>query len=311
MDEASVCRGSARERMCRRKNNSPPAGANWRVPATQREHESHGSIKNRGTPTMSEMMDQTHGPEAQGRERRRERRAWVAGIAVVHGGGQSPSVWRVDNLSLGGASLVGDGALPAARLSLDLHVAGFPGVALEAKVLRRQLVTRAGRNAVKLVDVSEAQRQALGEILAADHAPSVVRRGALIVDGDSGRAPALSGELASLGFSVHRGTSPEQAAAWLQKETAEILLLDASVMQTHRWSLLQFVRDTAPEVRRFVVAGEVVGFRLYYAIKAGLVDGLVEPEMAGEALARRLLGHASAPGRSRARAVTRAAAHSR
>jgi hypothetical protein len=257
-------------------------------------------------------MDQTHGPEAQGRERRREQRAWVAGIAVVRSGAQPPSVWRVENLSLGGASLVGDGALPAARLSLELHVAGFPGVALEAKVLRRQLVTRAGRSAVRFVDVSEAQRQALGEILAADHAPAIVRRGALIVDGagEATPAPALSGELASLGFSVHCETSPEQGAAWLQRETIEILLLGAAAMQAHRWSLLQFVRDTAPEVRRFVVtASEVLGFRLYYAMKAGLVDGLVEPKMAGEALARHLLGAASAHGRSRARAVTRRPAH--
>jgi ActR/RegA family two-component response regulator len=258
---------------------------------------------------MSEVMDQTHEPEAQGRERRRERRAWVAGIAVVHGGGQTPSVWRVENLSLGGASLVGDGALPAARLSLELHVAGFPGVAVQAKVLRRQLVTRAGRSAVKFVDASEVQRQALREILAAEHTPAIVRRGALVVDGDGARAPGLSSELTSLGFSVHRETSPEQAAAWLQRETPEILLLDASVIQAHRWSLLQFVRDTAPEVRRFVLAGDVLGFRLYYAIKAGLVDGLVEPKMAGEALARRLLGAAPAPGRSRGRAAARRAAH--
>jgi hypothetical protein len=259
---------------------------------------------------MSEMMDETRGPEAEGRERRRERRAWVAGIAVVQGGGQTPSVWRVENLSLGGASLVGDGALPAARLSLDLHVAGFPGVSLEAKVLRRQLVTRAGRSAVKFVDLSEARRQALREILAADHTPSIVRRGAIIVDGEGAPAPGLASELAALGFSVRRETSPEQAAAWLQKETPEILLLDANAMQAHRWSLLQFVRDTAPEVRRFVVlASEVLGFRLYYATKAGLVDGLVEPKMAGEALARHLLGAASPARRSGARGVTRRSAH--
>jgi hypothetical protein len=243
-------------------------------------------------------MDQTHEPEAQGRERRRERRAWVAGIAVVSSGSQTPSVWRVDNLSLGGASLVGDGALPAARLSLSLHVAGFRGLALEARVLRRQLVTRAGRSAVKFMDVSEEERQTLREILAADHAPSVARRRALIVDREGAKTPGLSGELASLGFSVHRETAPEQAAAWLQKETAEILLVGASVIEAHRWSLLQFVRDTAPEIRRFVLASDVRGFRLYYAIKAGLVDGLVEPKMAGDTLARHLLG--ARPSRSRA-----------
>jgi hypothetical protein len=244
---------------------------------------------------MSLLMDETRLPGSRGRERRRERRIAVPGIAVVHIGAQTPSVWRVTDLSLGGASLVGDGALAPARLSLGLHVAGCRALDLEARVLRRQLVTRAGKCAVRFVDTSEAQRQALQEIMAVDHTPAEVRRRALVVVGGAAdRAPTLSAELSRLGFAVRRETAPEQGAAWLQKETAEILLVDESVVEASRWSLLQFARDTAPEVRRFVLAADVRRFRLYYAIKAGLVDGLVEPQMAGDSLARHLLGAAPA-----------------
>jgi PilZ domain len=244
-------------------------------------------------------MNDTRVPEAQGSERRRERRIWVAGIALARGGAQPPSAWRVTNLSSGGASLVGDGAaLPPGPLALGLHVAGFEGVELEARVLRRQLVTRAGRCAVEFVGVTEAQRRALRDILAADHTPVIVQRRALVVEGPEAHTPALPRQLEALEFSVRRETSPERGAAWLQRESTEVLLVGESIIGASSWSLLQFVRDTAPEIRRFVLASDVRTFRLYYAIKAGLVDGLIEPKMAGDALARHLLG--SAPVKARA-----------
>jgi PleD family two-component response regulator len=266
-------------------------------------------------------MDEAQAPGAgvEGRERRRQRRVSVAGVAVVEGGGQPPCVWRVANLSLGGASLVGDNTLPAGALSLGLHVAGFPVVELSAKILRRQLVTRAGKSAVKFIDVPEAQREILRQILAADHTPAEVSRRALIIEREGARLTALAAELSSLGFKIRKETSAEQAAAWLQRETTEILLVGESIVEADRWGLLQFVRDTAPEVRRFVLASDVRKFRLYYAMKAGLVDGLVEPKLTGDALARRLLGASGAaprasdqarpartPVRARARTRTRA-----
>jgi hypothetical protein len=244
-------------------------------------------------------MDETDVAGPRSHERRRERRVAVAGIAVLSGGAQNPLVWRVTNLSSGGASLVGDGALPAGRLSLALHVGGFAAVEVDARILRRQLVTRAGRCAVKFVDVSPLQRDALAEILAADHSPVTIARRALVVDREEGRRPALQRQLTALGFTVRQEASPEQAAAWLQRENVEVLLVGEHVIEANRWSLLQFARETAPEIRRLVLASDVRGFRLYYAIKAGLVDALIEPELAGDALARRLLGAAPAAPPSR------------
>jgi PleD family two-component response regulator len=236
-------------------------------------------------------------------ERRRQRRVRVAGVAVVRGGAQPPAVWRVADLSLGGASLVGDGALPADRFLFGLHVAGFEAVELEARVLRKQLVTRAGRCAVKFVGVSEVQTEMLREIVGADHGPSLVKRRALIVEGQERQAAALSGELASMGFTIRRVASPEQAAAWLQKENTDVLVVGERVVETNRWGLLQFVRDTAPEIRRLVLVDDVPGFRLYYAMKAGLVEGLIEPKMPRDTLARYLLG--APPAKSRPRASRR------
>jgi hypothetical protein len=223
-------------------------------------------------------------------ERRRAARAWVAAVAVMQSGAQPASVWRVSNLSVGGAGLVGDGTLSPGVSSLVLHVAGFPPLDLKAKALRKQLLTRGGHGAVKFVDMTPAQHELLVAIMTAEHAPAPVGRRALVVTADDGRAKGLSKELSMLGFAVRREKSAGQGVAWLQREETEVMLVDENVVGADRWNVLQFVHDTAPETRRFVIANDVRGFRLYYAIKAGLVEGLIEPTAAGDGLARQLAG---------------------
>jgi ActR/RegA family two-component response regulator len=235
-------------------------------------------------------IQHTATPGTQLGERRHATRTWVAGVAILQAGGQPPSVWRVSNLSVGGAGLVGDGTLAPGLHTLCLHVAGFAALDLHAKVLRRQVMTRGGRCAVKFVDVTDAQSEMLRAMMAADHTAAPVARRALVVTADDVRARTLTRELTSLGFSVRREKSAGQAVAWLQREETEAILVDEGVVGADRWNVLQFVNDTAPETRRLVIANDVRGFRLYYAIKAGLVEGLVEPTSAGEALARHLTG---------------------
>jgi ActR/RegA family two-component response regulator len=246
------------------------------------------------------MIDST---ETQSSERRRAPRLWVPGIAVLRSGTQPPSVWRVSNLSSGGAGLVGDGRLETGRHSLSLHVAAFAPLELEVNVLRRQLITRGGRCGVRFVGITESQQRVLAAIEAADHTPTATSRRALVVTRDEARAQALAGELRPLGFAVRREASPGQAGAWLQREETEAVIVDESIVEVDRWSLLQFVRDTAPDVRRLVIASDVRGFRLYYAMKAGLVDGLVEPAIAGDDLARHLMGAPAAAKMRRRRAA--------
>jgi hypothetical protein len=245
--------------------------------------------------------------ETHSSERRRAPRVWVAGVGVLRSGTQPPSVWRVSDLSAGGAALVGDAPLVAGRHALRLHVAGFASLDLDVKVLRRQLLTRGGRCGVMFQDVTEAQEQTLRAMAAADHASSIATRRALVVAPNGARARALTSELLPMGFDVRQEVSPGQAGAWLQREETEVLLVDESVVEADRWSLLQFARDTAPEIRRLVIASDVRGFRLYYAIKAGLVDALVEPTMAGDVLARQLTGTPAveAPREGRRRAAGR------
>jgi hypothetical protein len=180
------------------------------------------------------------------------------------------------------------------RVSMELHVAGFPDLALETRLVRRQLATQYGRCALRFIDPSEEQRRILGEMIGADHTPAPERRRALLVHAEQAHVPALAADVAALGFAVRSETSTGQAAAWLQRQSADLLLVEHRVVEKDRFGLLQFARDTVPEMRRFVLAPDVRGFRLYFAIKAGLVDGLVEPAMPRDLLARHLLSDSRA-----------------
>ena len=222
-------------------------------------------------------------------ERRRARRVWVAGVAVLRGGAQPPSVWRVGNLSLGGASLLGEGAL-AGRLAMSLHVAGFPDMELTATLVRRQLSTRAGRCAVRFVDVSDGQRQLLRDILAADHSPAHSRRARCWSSRTTSAVPRSPPSSPRSGSRCATRPLPDRRRPGCSGRARRCCWWTVASWRWIGWSLLQFARDTAPEMRRFVLAEDVRGFRLYFALKAGLVDGLVEPQMPRDTLARHLLG---------------------
>ncbi len=223
-------------------------------------------------------------------ERRKAIRVPVAAVAVLNSATQPPSIWQVRNLSAGGVALVGDAALIPGRHLLTLHAAGFPPLDLRVAVLRCQLAPSGKRCAVRFVEVTPEQRHVLSQIIAADHSPAHGGHRALVLAPRGERAQHLRDELNRLGYLVRHEESSGQALAWLQREETEALFVDESVLDTDRWSLLQFVRDTVPEARRFVIANDVRGFRLYYAIKAGVVEALIEPSTTGDSLARHLTG---------------------
>jgi hypothetical protein len=235
-------------------------------------------------------MNATTLPELETHERRRAARAAVSGVAVLQSGGQPPSIWRVTNVSAGGVGLEGEGAMAADVVSLTLHVAGVPALELRARVLRRQVSRARGRAGLRFVGLTAAQAQVLRDVVAGEHAPSGERRRALVVSPDERRSSALVGELERLGHSVRREPAPGQALAWLLRDESEVLLVDEAVIEADRAGLLKFVRDVSPETRRLVIANDVRGFRLYYAMKAGLVDRLVEPTSPADVLARHLAG---------------------
>src|SRR5262245_34029439 len=89
--------------------------------------------------------------------RRRHRRSYVPGVAVVSAEDGSVAVSCVRDISLGGACLTGNTVLVAGKRSnLTLYLAGAAPLEVSAKVIRRQLATRRGQCAIAFDDLAPA-----------------------------------------------------------------------------------------------------------------------------------------------------------
>lgn len=227
---------------------------------------------------------------AAAQNRRRHSRTQAPAIASVVRSDGTTAVWRVRDLSLGGASLIGDAPLaPGERVELTFHLPGRAPVALATRVVRRQLATRA-RTAVAFDAVDGGVAATLEQVVAAGAArtpeTSVTE---LVVGRGSAGAAVLERELATAGRAVRRVESPLDAAAWLELSTPPTtLLVEEDALVFRGWKLLPHAKDTHPLVRRVVIGNAIQSFRLNLAIRSGLVDGVLEHGCAPEDAARRL-----------------------
>jgi CheY-like chemotaxis protein len=233
-------------------------------------------------------------PPQNGRDsdnRRRHRRVDVAGIATVGLGTDPLTVWVLQNLSMGGASLVGDSLLiPGQRVTLTLHLPTKKPLPLEARVLRRQLAARRGHTAIAFTALGDAQKNALSDAVEQPFSRANASVKAAIVVGPSGQSPSnLMHALTGLGYDPRFVTSPLDGAAWLQKEAlAAAIMVDEKMIEHRGFRLLELVRDTRPEVRRLVVASSANSFRTDVTLRTGEADAVIERPFHAEVLRARL-----------------------
>ncbi len=225
--------------------------------------------------------------------RRRHPRVPVTAVATLATEGAPLAVWIVQNLSRGGASLVGVAdaiLLPGQHLRFAIHAPGRRPLPLPARILRRQLATRAGRCAVVFDHLSPEQVAAIDETIEAAAVPPGASPAASLV---VGRASIALGRLVQglrpLGHEPRLVESPLDAAAWLQRErAAAAVLVEEASLDVDGFHLLEFVREMRPEVKRIAIAKGVHSFRLNQALRAGLADAVIEPPFEPAALAARL-----------------------
>lgn len=239
--------------------------------------------------------------------RRKHRRSQVPAVAVIPAEGGSVAVWHVRDVSLGGACIVGDAMLLSGqRLSLSLYLAGGPPLELSAKVVRRQLATRRGQCAITFEDLHPAQIATLAQAIEAwsDPARAPESPDTLVVASASPRLlPPLMRELRALGRTPRQVASSFEAAAWLQRDSAAVLV-EQDMIEVGGWNFMHFVRDTWPDVRRLVIAKDIHSFRLNLALRCGLVDAVVDKPFRAAALAAKLeAGHEARGARRKARQV--------
>lgn len=230
-------------------------------------------------------------PQRTDDNRRQHRRVDLAAIAAVSVADGPIAVWIVQNLSQGGAQLVGDPLLiPGQRFGMSLYLPGAPPLALTARALRRQVAAREARCAIVFDALSPQQAGAVASALeAAGSRTRSVTVSDLIVGPRGPVLAALVRELRDMGRTPRLVTSPLEAAAWLQRESsAATLIVAEKLMETRGWNVLKFVRDARPKVKRLVVAGLVHTFRLNMALRSGLADAVIEQPFDAAALAKKL-----------------------
>lgn len=233
-------------------------------------------------------------PEVKPANRRRHRRVRPAAVAALERDQKSLSVWTVKDLSVGGASLMGDGTLsPGEHVQLTLHMPNRPPLPVCARVLRRQLANH-GRTAICFEKLGPSQNSSLDEaVAAANEAHAAAAITDLIVGRGSPASALLERELSAVGRLVRRVESPVDAAAWLELATGvTTVIIEEDLMVFHGWKLLPHVREMRPAVRRLVLGNPIQSFRLNMALRSGLVEGVLEQGAAGFDL----LCRAGAPG---------------
>jgi hypothetical protein len=221
--------------------------------------------------------------------RRQHRRGRVPAVAVLPAPDKSVAVWFVRDLSIGGASIMGDSMLISGqRFALKLYLAGHEPLELAARVLRRQLAFRRGQCAVVFENVTAEQSAVLTAAIEAwkDPAAMPVPPDTLVASPSDVHGPLMR-ELAAIGRSALQVPSPFAAAAWLHRGAVAVLV-EQNLIEVGGWNFMNFVRDTWPQIKRLVIAKDIHGFRLNLALRSGLVDAVVEKPFRAAQLAAKL-----------------------
>jgi CheY-like chemotaxis protein len=221
----------------------------------------------------------THGTPRN--EQRRYPRHSVTTAATVFRDTEVSGLFWVKNLSIGGALLCGGEAPPVGDpLSMVLHLPWRQPVTVDARVVHRQ--TGAAGDplfGVAFRHRTSGTRRAVAEaIRSVEQIKSWPRKPTVMVIADQS---ALLGEikrdLSPLGVRIMSVKTPLDAIRLLQdwETRIDIVLVDLWIEQTNVLSLLRFLADEHPEIRRIIITDNPAGRLAKVAIAYGKVNGVL------------------------------------
>jgi CheY-like chemotaxis protein len=208
-------------------------------------------------------------------ENRRHARSEVVATAVIFSPKEMHGSFLVQDLSAGGACLMGHfDTAPGMRLTLLLHVPGKPAFSLAAVVVRHdRLGPTRERTAVTFVGVTAEQEDTIQEAIVASLERERARRAAtvLVISPDDDSCGALERDLHALGVQAAAVATPLEALAWLERPDARIatVVVDVSPGAAQGLDVLDFVGENHPRIHRVVMADELRPFRLDLALRSG------------------------------------------
>lgn len=208
-------------------------------------------------------------------ESRRHARSELVATAVVFSTGQLHGSFLIQDLSVGGACLVGHFTSPPdAHLTLLLQFPGKPSFSVPATIVRHDTIgpTRA-RTAVRFVDLTATQEDAIQEMIVAALERERARQAAtvLVVSPDDNSRDALEHDLHTLGVEAVTVSTPLEALTWLERPNGRIatVVVEVSPAATQGLDVLDFVGENHPRIDRVMMADEIRPFRLDLAIRSG------------------------------------------
>jgi len=208
-------------------------------------------------------------------ELRRHTRTEVVATAVVFSSGQMHGNFLVQDLSVGGACLMGHFSTPPGRrLTVMLQFPGKPGFSVAAVVVRHDtLGPTSQRTAVRFVELDAEQEDAIQEALVAtlERERDRLLATVLVISADDDSRDALEHDLRDLGVQAVTVATPLEALAWLERPNARIttVVVDVSPGAAQALDVLDFVGANHPGLQRVVMADEVRPFRLDLALRSG------------------------------------------
>lgn len=209
-------------------------------------------------------------------ERRRHARSEVVATAVVFTRDRMHGTFFVQDLSAGGAYLLGHlDVHPGEKITTLLRFPGKAPFSVEARVVRHEPRTSAhdDHTAISFLGLLAEQEDIIHEAIVAALERETARLSAtiLVIDPDDATRDALEHDLRALGHQPLAVSTPLEALSWLERPGTHIstVFVDVTPGSAQGLDVLDFLGEHHPEIRRVVMAGEVRPFRLDLALRSG------------------------------------------
>jgi hypothetical protein len=214
-------------------------------------------------------------PPTRNANRRRHSRREVMATAMVFSPEKMHGTFLVQDLSAGGACLVGH-LDPEVQgpLTLLLQFPGKTPFAVTARVARHDHAgLSSSRTAVTFVDLTGEQEDVIQQAIATavERERARLRATVLVLAPDDESRDALETDLRALGLEPVGVSTPLEALAWLERPGNRITtaLVDVSPGGPVGLDVLEFLGEHYPTIQRVVMADEGRPFRLDLALSSG------------------------------------------
>jgi CheY-like chemotaxis protein len=208
-------------------------------------------------------------------ERRRHQRRQIVASCEVFSEARHYGSYLINDISAGGACLVGEAPLPVGEdVRLLLQLEGRAPIGLDGRVVRRASPETGDRIfAVAFADLDGEEEDALHQALVAELERVNARQLArvLVFRGTSEPDELLERDLREVGQESVMVATPLEAVAWLTGPGArfETALVDLSSAAAAGLEFLEFLGTEHPRIRRVVLGAAESDFRAALALRSG------------------------------------------